>query len=43
MRVNKNEKSEGVKPDFFIKDHLLDENDERLDELLKKLKKSKSN
>jgi hypothetical protein len=39
VRVNKNEKSEGVKPDVFIKDHLLDENDERLDELLKKLKK----
>lgn len=37
IRVNGSEKEEGVIPDILIKDHLLDENDEILNALLKKL------
>ncbi|MEL7147273.1 MAG: S41 family peptidase, partial [Bacteroidota bacterium] len=35
VRVNGSKKGEGVIPDVYIKDHLLDENDEILDGLLK--------
>lgn len=35
VRVNGSKKAEGVIPDIYIKDHLLDENDEILDGLLK--------
>jgi hypothetical protein len=35
VRVNGSKKAEGVVPDIYIKDHLLDENDEILDGLLK--------
>ena len=35
VRVNGSTKEEGVIPDIFIKDHLLDENDEILDGVLK--------
>ncbi len=37
VRVNGSKKAEGVIPDIYIKDHLLDENDEILDGLLKLL------
>lgn len=37
VRVNGSKKQEGVIPDIIIKDHLLDEEDEILNELLKKL------
>ena len=37
VRVNGSKKPEGVIPDIYIKDHLLDENDEILDGLLKQL------
>ncbi len=37
VRVNGSEKQEGVIPDIIIKDHLLDEEDEVLNGLLKKL------
>jgi hypothetical protein len=39
IRVNGSTKEEGVIPDIFIKDHLLDENDEILEGLLKELDK----
>ncbi len=39
VRVNGSKKEEGVIPDIFIKDHLLDENDEILEALLMKIKK----
>ncbi len=39
VRVNRSEKLEGVKPDIYIQDHLLDERDEILDGLLVRLKK----
>lgn len=35
VRVNGSKKAEGVIPDIYIKDHLLDQNDEILDGLLK--------
>ena len=38
VRVNKSEKPEGVIPEFYIKDHLLDDKDEILDTLLKKVR-----
>lgn len=38
IRVNGSTKAEGVIPDIIIKDHLLDEQDEILEELLQKLK-----
>ncbi|CAN0563349.1 unnamed protein product [Ectocarpus sp. 12 AP-2014] len=38
VRVNGSKKEEGVIPDIIIKDHLLDEEDEILNGLLKKLK-----
>ncbi|MCM8568559.1 S41 family peptidase [Gramella jeungdoensis] len=37
VRVNKSEKPEGVVPEIQINDHLLDDRDEILDSLLKKL------
>lgn len=37
VRVNKSEKQEGVIPEILIADHLLDERDEILDTLLKKV------
>ena len=37
VRVNGSKKAEGVIPDLYIKDHLLDENDEILDGLLKQI------
>lgn len=37
IRVNGSKKQEGVIPEIIIKDHLLDEEDEILNELLKKL------
>jgi len=37
IRVNGSKKQEGVIPDILIKDHLLDESDEILDGILKKL------
>ncbi len=40
VRVNGSTKEEGVIPDIFIKDHLLDEEDEILEELLKIIDKS---
>lgn len=40
VRVNKSEKLEGVMPDIYIQDHLLDDTDEILDGLLKLLKKN---
>jgi len=36
--VNGSKKREGVIPDIYIKDHLLDEDDEILDGLLKQIK-----
>lgn len=39
VRVNGSKKPEGVIPDIYIKDHLLDENDEILDGLLKQIEK----
>ncbi len=39
VRVNGSKKLEGVKPDIYIQDHLLDDNDEILDGLLIRLKK----
>lgn len=38
VRVNKSESPEGVIPEILIEDHLLDDNDEILDTLLKKLR-----
>jgi len=38
-RVNGSKKEEGVIPDLIIRDHLLDENDEILDGLLKRIEK----
>lgn len=38
IRVNRSEKLEGVKPDIYIQDHLLDDEDEILDKLLLILK-----
>ena len=38
IRVNGSTKQEGVIPDIFIKDYLLDENDEILDGLLQRIK-----
>ena len=38
VRVNGSEKEEGVIPDIFIKDHLLDEQDEILEGLVKEIK-----
>ena len=40
VRVNGSERAEGVLPDLFIRDHLLDEEDEILNQLLKLLSKS---
>lgn len=40
VRVNGSKKSEGVIPDIFIKDHLLDEEDEVLEGLLNKINNS---
>ena len=37
VRVNGSTKEEGVIPDLFIRDHLLDEKDEILEGLLRKL------
>ena len=37
VRMNGSKKPEGVLPDIYIKDHLLDENDEILDGLLKQI------
>ncbi|WP_299252169.1 S41 family peptidase [uncultured Aquimarina sp.] len=37
VRVNGSKKQEGVIPDIFIRDHLLDETDEILDQLLEKI------
>ena len=37
VRVNGSKKAEGVIPDIFIRDHLLDENDEILDGLLSRI------
>ena len=37
VRVNGSKKAEGVIPDIYIKDHLIDENDEILDGLLKRI------
>ena len=37
VRVNGSKKAEGVIPDIYIKDHLLDEDDEILDGLLKQI------
>lgn len=39
LRVNQSEKAEGVIPEIQIKDHLLDEDDEILNALLKRLNK----
>ena len=39
VRVNGSTEEQGVIPDIFIKDHLLDENDEILKGLLKKIDK----
>lgn len=39
VRVNGSKQPEGVMPDIYIKDHLLDENDEILDHLLDQLNK----
>jgi C-terminal processing protease CtpA/Prc len=41
VRVNGSTKEEGVIPDIYIKDHLLDENDEILDGLLEKIRTSR--
>lgn len=40
VRVNGNKKLEGVKPDIYIQDHLLDDKDEILDGLLIRLKET---
>jgi len=40
IRVNRSEKLEGVKPDIYIQDHLLDDKDEILDKLLMILKRT---
>ena len=40
VRVNGSKKLEGVKPDIYIQDHLLDDTDEILNGLLAKLKKT---
>lgn len=37
VRVNGSTKEEGVIPDIYIKDHLLDEKDEILEELLSQI------
>jgi C-terminal processing protease CtpA/Prc len=37
IRVNGSTKEQGVIPDIFIKDHLLDEHDEILEELLQRI------
>ncbi len=39
VRVNGSKKAEGVIPDIYIKDHLLDENDEILEGVLKQIEK----
>lgn len=39
VRVNGSKKAEGVIPDIYIKDHLLDEHDEILNDLLKQIEK----
>jgi len=39
VRVNGSKKAEGVIPDIYIKDHLLDEDDEILDSLIKQIAK----
>jgi hypothetical protein len=39
VRVSGSEAEQGVKPDIVIRDHLLDEEDEILHELLTKLKR----
>jgi hypothetical protein len=39
VRVNGSKKGEGVIPDIYIKDHLLDEHDEILNELLSRIEK----
>lgn len=39
VRVNGSKKAEGVIPDIYVKDHLLDEYDEILDDLLKQIEK----
>lgn len=41
VRVNGNKKLEGVKPDIYIQDHLLDEKDEILNGLISRLKETK--
>ena len=40
VRVSGSTKEEGVVPDIFIKDHLLDDTDEILEGLLEKISKS---
>ena len=40
VRVNGSKKLEGVKPDIYIQDHLLDDTDEILNGLLTKLRKT---
>lgn len=40
VRVNGSKKAEGVIPDVYIRDHLIDENDEILDGLLKRIMKT---
>ena len=40
IRVNGSEKLEGVKPDIYIQDHLLDDKDEILDKLLEILRRT---
>ena len=42
IRVNGSEKLEGVKPDIYIQDHLLDDNDKLLDKLLMILEKTRA-
>jgi len=39
VRVNGSKKAEGVIPDIYIKDQLLDENDEILNGLIKQIEK----
>lgn len=41
VRVNGSKKAEGVIPDIYIQDHLIDENDEILDGLLKHIARTK--
>lgn len=42
VRVNGSEKLEGVKPDIYIQDHLLDDKDEILEKLLAILRKQRT-